>query len=87
MYVCRHAPLLASHSLIVLSSDADASLVESCEKVTKVTELLCPSSVCKHALQLLLIAGLTRITFGSSCWNSFLILLSDGLNNSADAYD
>ena len=33
--VCMHAPLLASHTLIVLSFDADASLVESCEKATE----------------------------------------------------
>ena len=54
---CRHSPLLVSHSLTVLSYDADASRVESCEKATDITGLLCPSSVCKHALQLLLIAG------------------------------
>jgi hypothetical protein len=33
--VCMHVPLLASHTLTVLSSDADASLVESCEKATE----------------------------------------------------
>jgi hypothetical protein len=47
--VCRHAPLLASHTLTVLSCDADASLLESCEKATDLTELLWPSSVCRHA--------------------------------------
>ena len=47
--VCKHAPLLASHSLTVSSYDADASLVESCEKATDVTELLWPVYVCRHA--------------------------------------
>jgi hypothetical protein len=37
--------------LTVLSSDADASLVESCEKATDKTEPPWPSSVCRHALQ------------------------------------
>jgi hypothetical protein len=32
--VCKHSPLLASHTLTVLSYDADASLLESCEKAT-----------------------------------------------------
>jgi hypothetical protein len=84
--MCRHAPLLSSHSLTVLSLDADASLVESCEKATELTELLWPSSVCRHAPQLLLISGLTVIPSGSSCRNNFLITLSVGLNSSADAY-
>ncbi|KAF2626091.1 hypothetical protein BU25DRAFT_472279 [Macroventuria anomochaeta] len=65
--VCRHAPLPVSHTLTVLSYDADASLLESCEKATEVTWLLWPSSVCRQALQLLLIAGLMVIPFGSSC--------------------
>jgi hypothetical protein len=38
-------PLLASQILIVLSSDAEASCVESCEKATELTQLLWPSSV------------------------------------------
>jgi hypothetical protein len=33
--VCRHLPLLKSHILTVLSPDADASWVESCEKATE----------------------------------------------------
>jgi hypothetical protein len=47
--VCRHAPLLASQILTVLSLDADASLVESCEKATELTKSLWSSSVCRHA--------------------------------------
>lgn len=35
--VCRHAPLLASQILTVLSSDVNASWVESCEKATELT--------------------------------------------------
>ena len=35
--VCRHAPLLVSQILTVLSNDADASRVESCEKATELT--------------------------------------------------
>jgi hypothetical protein len=50
--VCRHAPLLASYILTVLSKDADASWVESCEKATEQTLLLWPLSVCRHALLL-----------------------------------
>jgi hypothetical protein len=38
--VCTHAPLLASQILTVLSSDADASRVESCEKATELTQPL-----------------------------------------------
>jgi hypothetical protein len=38
--VCRHAPLLASQILTVLSRDADASLAELCEKATELTQLL-----------------------------------------------
>lgn len=44
--VCRHFPLLASHILIVLSPDVEASQVESCEKATELRPLLWPSSVC-----------------------------------------
>jgi hypothetical protein len=65
--VCKHAPLLASQILTVLSSDPDASCAESCEKVTEFTELLCPSSVCRHALQVSLKSGLIFISSGSSC--------------------
>src|SRR5271170_2499972 len=46
--VCRHSPLLASQILTVLSPDADASHVESCEKATELTESSWPSSVCRH---------------------------------------
>lgn len=49
MNVCRHAPLLKSQILTVLSRDADASLIESCEKATDLTALLWPSSVCRQA--------------------------------------
>ena len=41
--------LLASHSLTVLSYDADTSLVESCEKATETIVLLWRVSVCRHA--------------------------------------
>jgi hypothetical protein len=47
--VCKHSPLLASHTLTVLSYDADASLLESCEEATDQTVLLWPSSICRHA--------------------------------------
>src|SRR5256714_2023709 len=47
--VCRQLPLLASQILTVLSSDADASHAESCEKVTEQTRPLWPSSVCRHS--------------------------------------
>ena len=46
--VCRHLPLLASQILTVLSYDADARRLESCEKTTERTEPLWPSSVCMH---------------------------------------
>jgi hypothetical protein len=47
--VWRQVPLLASQILIVLSSDAEASRVESCEKATDMTEPLWPSSVWRQA--------------------------------------
>src|SRR5437764_755375 len=47
--VWRHSPLLTSQILTVLSSDADASRVESCEKATDRTESLWPSSVWRHS--------------------------------------
>ena len=47
--VSRHAPLPASHILTVLSLDANASQVESCEKATELTQLLWPLSVCRYA--------------------------------------
>src|SRR5947199_205157 len=47
--VCRHSPLLVSQILTVLSSDADASRAESCEKATELTSLLWPLSVCRHS--------------------------------------
>ena len=81
-----HAPLLVSQILIVLSDEVDASRVESCEKITEVTGPSWPSSVCRHALQLLSMAGLIIIISGSSCWNSLLIKLPVGLNKSADPY-
>src|SRR2546423_11603005 len=46
--VCRHLPLRASQILTVLSPDADASRVKSCEKATELTQWLWPSSVCRH---------------------------------------
>src|SRR5436309_1410243 len=47
--VCRQSPLLASQILTVLSSDADASRAESCEKATDLTPSRWPSSVCRHS--------------------------------------
>jgi hypothetical protein len=44
-----HLLLLASQILTVLSSDADASRVELCEKATETTQPLWPSSVCRHS--------------------------------------
>jgi hypothetical protein len=35
--VCKHAPLLVSQILTVLSTEADANLAESCEKATDQT--------------------------------------------------
>lgn len=49
MYVCRHVPLLASQSLTVRFHNADASLVESCEKATELIGPLWLSSMCRHA--------------------------------------
>jgi hypothetical protein len=72
--------------LTVLSFDADASLAESCEKTTDLTQSLWPSSDCRHALHSSLILGLIVMPFGSSCWNNLLIRLFVGLNNSVDAY-
>ena len=84
--VCRHSPLLASQILTVLSSDADASRAESCEKATDKTQSLWPSSVCRQALHLSSIAGFIVIHFGSSSLKRLLVRLRAGLNKSADAY-
>jgi hypothetical protein len=64
--VCRHAPLLASHILTILSLDADAGLLESGEKAIEMKSSLWHSRVCKHAPQPTLIFGLTVIPCGSS---------------------
>ena len=58
--------LPAFQILTVMSSDADASRVESGEKATEQTEPLWPSSVCRQALHSSPIAGLIVIHFGSS---------------------
>jgi hypothetical protein len=50
--VCKHVLRLVSYTLKVLSYNADASLVKSCEKATELTGLLWPFSVCRHALLL-----------------------------------
>src|SRR5579859_7207628 len=47
--VCRHSPLLVSQILTVLSPDADASRVESCEKTTDRTRPPWPSSICRYS--------------------------------------
>src|SRR5436309_3349123 len=47
--VWRHSPLLASQILTVLSSDADASRAESCEKATELTQSPWPLSVWRHS--------------------------------------
>jgi hypothetical protein len=44
------ALVAASQSRTVLSPDADASSLESGEKATDRTQLLCPSSFCSSAL-------------------------------------
>src|SRR2546423_13825093 len=64
--VCRQLPLLASQILTVLSSDADASRAESCEKVTDKTEPRWPSSVCRQALLLSSQAGFIVMYSGYS---------------------
>ena len=66
-------------------SEADASRVESCEKVTELTSLW-PSSVYRQALHLSPIAGFIVIHFGSSSLKRPLVRLRAGLNTSADAY-
>jgi hypothetical protein len=60
--VWRQSPLLASQILIVLSSDADASRVESCEKATDQMESLWPLSVWR---QLPLLASQILIVLSS----------------------
>src|SRR4030095_11364617 len=46
--VWRHSPEAASQILTVLSSDADASRLSSCEKATELTHWRWPSSVWRH---------------------------------------
>jgi hypothetical protein len=47
--VCSGAPKPASQSLTVPSLEGDASSLLSGEKVTALTQVLCPSSVCSGA--------------------------------------
>jgi hypothetical protein len=47
--VCNADPEPASHSLTVLSSNADASSLPSGEKATALTQFEWPSSVCSKA--------------------------------------
>jgi hypothetical protein len=47
--ISKNVPLLTSQTLTVMSYDADASLVELCEKATEVTVSLWPAKVCRHA--------------------------------------
>jgi hypothetical protein len=84
--VCSDAPVVASQSRTVQSSEADASRVPSVEKATDVTACVWPSSVCRHALQLLFIIGFVIIQPGSSSLNSSLVKLHVGLNIRANAY-
>ena len=46
--VCRHSPLVTSHSFTVQSSDPDATFVPSGENDTLFIPE-CPSSVCRHS--------------------------------------
>ena len=52
--VCGDAPMAASQSLTVVSSDANLTSLPSSENVTVWTILKCPSSVCSECLALIL---------------------------------
>ena len=49
--VDMHWPVAGSQILTVLSADADASRLASCDQATDLTESLWPSSVDMHAFQ------------------------------------
>jgi hypothetical protein len=63
---CRHWPLLASHTLTVLSYEAEVRSLESWEMTTELTERLWSSRVCRQALQLSSTVGFL-IIHGGSC--------------------
>jgi hypothetical protein len=62
--VCCSVPVAASQTLTVLSSDADASSFESCEKATDLIGPLCPSSVCKTEFHSGSVFGCCKIQSG-----------------------
>jgi len=47
---CISSPVVASHSLIVLSRDPDATVLLSGEKATEMTKLSCLSSFCLYSI-------------------------------------
>jgi hypothetical protein len=70
----------------VISHDADASYAKSWEKALQlISSSFLLSSVCRHTLQLSLIAGRIVIPSGSSCLDNRPIKLPVGLKNNADA--
>ena len=84
--VCSTAPEPASHSLTVLSHDADASVLPSGEKATALTPSEWPSSVCSNAFQVLSTSGNFRTHLGMQWLNCFLIMLVVGVNIRALQY-
>ena len=64
--VCCSVPVSADQSRTVLSSDPDATSLESGENATEVTQFLWPSSVCKQLSQFVATFGLSDIQEGMS---------------------
>jgi hypothetical protein len=68
---------------MVLSSDADASVLPSGEKATALTESEWPSSVCSKAFQLLSTFGNLRTHRGTQSLKCLFTMLISGANTSA----
>jgi hypothetical protein len=82
--VLRHVPVAASHSLTVLSLDADATSCPSGEKATAMTESEWPSSVLRQASQS--DCSMHRILTFCGTWSTKVrrITLLSGANTSAE---
>jgi len=79
-------PELVSQIRTVLSCEPDAMRLPSGENATDLTEWLWPSNVWRHGLQCFSTTGFVKTQVGSSTLKKMRIMLSRGVNSSADTY-
>ena len=84
--VWRQVPSVASQILTVLSPDADARCLPSCQKTTDLTQSLWPSSVWRQLLHWCAMVGRSCTYWGFSCLKCSRIKLRVGLNTTAEVY-